>query len=177
MEISRYEKSVDAAGRARLQVVLDVHNYGGYYFAEGRQPLNSTGLTAEHFKDLWFRLSERFEDNRAVVAYDLMNEPFNDGGIVAAADKTEAQTWEGLTQGVVDAIRSRGDKTAISVPVYAGISTVKSSHPNGPWIEDNEEVLYTVHQYFDHYYRPGTGGGRYDLSYNQENAYYKREGF
>lgn len=174
-EIIRYERSVEAAGAAGLHVIVDVHNYGGYYFADGRQPLNSTRLTTEHLSDLWRRLSKRFESNKSVVAYDVMNEPFNDGGIEATIGKTKAQTWESITQGVVDTIRGRGDEKTISVSVYAGVGVIRDTHPDGPWIKGGGDIIYTAHQYFDHYYGPGSGGGHYSLSYDQENAYYERE--
>ena len=172
VEITRYKDSVEAAGAAGLQVVIDVHNYGVYYFSDGPQPLNSARLTGEHFKDLWQRLSYNFAGHQAVVAYDLMNEPFNKDGIVASFGQPAAQTWEDLTHAVVNKIRGQGDTTAIAVPVYAGMGEVPSIHPGGPWIRNDKNVLYTVHQYFDHYYGPGTGGGRYRQSYDQENTYY-----
>ena len=171
-EIARYKASVDAAGAAGLRVVIDVHNYGSYYFADGRQPLNSPRLTGEHFEDLWQRLSYNFANHPAVAAYDLMNEPFNRDGIVASVGRQAARTWEDLTKRVVDNVRAQGDTTAIAVPVYAGMGEVPSTHPGGPWIQKDKNVLYTVHQYFDHYYGPGTGGGKYRQSYDQENTYY-----
>ncbi|MGI8756955.1 MAG: glycoside hydrolase family 5 protein, partial [Acidimicrobiales bacterium] len=171
-ELARYEESVEAAGAAGLRVIIDVHNYGVYYFADGRQPLNSARLTGEHFQDLWQRLSYNFEGHPAVAAYDLMNEPFNRDGIVASFGQQAARTWEDLTQAVVGRIRGQGDMTAIAIPVYAGMGEVPSTHPGGPWIQKDKNVLYTVHQYFDHYYGPGTGGGKYRQSYDQENTYY-----
>ena len=171
-ELARYKESVDAASVAGLRVIIDVHNYGGYYFADSRQPLNSARLTGEHFKDLWQRLSYNFAGHPTVAAYDLMNEPFIRDGIVASFGQQATRTWEDLTKAVVDRIRGQGDTTAIAVPVYAGMGEVSSAHPDGPWIQNDENILYTAHQYFDHYYGPGTGGGKYRQSYDQENTYY-----
>jgi hypothetical protein len=47
-------------------VIMDVHNYGGYYFEENgrgvRHPINSARLSIWHFADLWAKLSRTFKD-------------------------------------------------------------------------------------------------------------------
>lgn len=195
VELSRLKQCVANAKAAGLRVILDVHNYGGYYFADGRQPLNSARLTVSYLMNLWARLVSNFKSETAVFGYDLMNEPFNDGGIRADAGNTEEKTWERITQAIVDQTRRQGSNQWIFAPSYAGMDGFVAAHPR-PWITDSlNRTAYTTHQYFDmarYGYMPdgnqgrptitdpdtgqtykveyGTGGGQYVHSYNSDNV-------
>ena len=165
-------RSAVAAG---LKVVVDCHNYGGYFTRTGRKALNTETLPISAFVDLWRRLSEAFEDDPAVVAYDLMNEPYTYGGINATGYPSPAKAWEAAAQKAVNIIRARGDTKKIMVPTYGSVPEVADSHVR-PWIAAGN-IAYTAHHYFDHWIGPGTGGGNYALSYGDENAYYASRGY
>ncbi|MDQ3863930.1 MAG: glycoside hydrolase family 5 protein, partial [Actinomycetota bacterium] len=173
-ELQRYKASVRSAGAAGLKVVVDCHNYGGYCTSTGRNVLNTEALPISAFIDLWRRLSEAFEDDPAVVAYDLMNEPYTYGGINAGRHSSPAKAWESAAQKAVNIIRARGERKKIMVPTYGPVPKVAESH-DGPWITGGN-IAYTSHHYFDHWFGPDTGGGNYALSYDDENAYYASRG-
>jgi Cellulase (glycosyl hydrolase family 5) len=176
VELGRYRAAIRSAGEAGLQVIVDLHNYGGYYFSSGRAPLTSKQLTTSHFVDVWKRLSVAFRADPTVVAYDLMNEPYNEGGIQQGSYTSKAKAWEAITQKTVNAIRAGDDPKKIMVPVYCGMGEVSSTHPKS-WIANGGDHRYTVHDYFDHWFGPGTGGGYYKQSYGEEDAYYASKGF
>jgi aryl-phospho-beta-D-glucosidase BglC (GH1 family) len=140
--------SVDAAGRAGLQVVLDCHNYGAYYQRVGsigmRRALGTPQLPSSAFASLWRRLAAAFRSDRAVLGYGLMNEP---------TDMAGPRVWERASQAAVNAIRATGDTHRIFVSAYGwdSVTQFARNHPRGPWIHDAQRsTWYEAHQYFDH---------------------------
>ncbi len=189
-EVGRYTASVNAAGAAGLKVIIDVHNYGGYYLSSGRQPINSAAVTINHFRNLWKRLSSRFKNNPHVIAYDLMNEPQGDGGIARGAYSSKAKAWEDITRKVISTIRGNKDRKMIMVPTYCGIGKLRATHP-AKWVTnagaEGRDFMYTVHHYWDaSRYRnlpptqpqaDGTGGGSYRFSYEDDNEVLEYRGY
>jgi hypothetical protein len=167
-ELGRLQAVVARARHARLGVVLDLHNYGGYYGSDGprgtRWPLGSPQLPIRHFTDLWSRLSAAFAADPAVVAYGLMNEP---ALLAASGDAQAARLWERASQAALLAIRARGDRKLVTVAGYnwSAVASWPATHPSG-WIDDPAHNFhYEAHQYFD-----SDHSGRYALSYSQELA-------
>ena len=153
-EVARLNVTLDRAAAAGLKAILDVHNYGGYRLADPAtgqgvfQPIGSPSVTADHFIDLWRRMSAEFRGNPGVLAYGLMNEPQDLPGSAAPA---QARLWEQISQGALDAIRDRGDDTLVMVPGYAesAAGLWPTTHPR-PWIKDRaDHFRYEAHQYFD----------------------------
>ena len=147
VEVARLRASVDAAERAGLHVVLDLHNYGAYYEHVGttgvRRALGTPQLSAAAFADLWRRLAVVFRSDSAVSGYGLMNEP---------ADLPGPRAWEQASRAAVAAIRSMGDRHRIFVSAYGwdGVTAFRANHPSGPWIRDPAHATwYEAHQYFD----------------------------
>lgn len=180
-ELRQLKAAVGRVRTAELKVILDLHNYGGYTVDRGRGPvrlaLGFSSLPAGKFFDLCGRLSNHFKGNPTVLAYDLMNKPFNDGGIPSAGHGSSAKAWEAYTQRCLTRIRRNGDRKLIMVPMYSGMGKVSSTHPK-KWIRDPAgHHMYTAHQYFDTYRGPGTGGGNYRNSYSNEVAYLRSRGY
>lgn len=151
-ELSRLRGAVARAGRAGLQVVLDLHNYGGYYRSDGtrgvRAALGSTRLTRFDFADLWGRISLNFKNNPVVLGYGLMNEPAE---LSAAGSLSPAQVWERASQDALNRIRRNGDRKLVLVAGYAwsGVRHWSTNHPR-PWITDSTgNVAYEAHHYWD----------------------------
>ena len=178
-ELARLKKCVDAAGAAGLKVILDVHNYAGYYLSSrpasnetGDYKIGSSQLPVGHFVDLWWRLSTQFKAHPAVVAYDLMNEPHGYGGIPTAGFSSSQKAWESYSQKALNAIRANGDAKLVMVPTYANADKVPSRHPKA-WITDPaNNHMYTAHLYFSR-----NGGGHYDYSYTSDNSYWQSQGY
>ena len=180
-ELSRLKGCLLRAGEAGLGVILDVHNYAEYWVRGSGGPvstsLGSSRLPLDAFNDLWRRLSDEFKREPAAVAYDLMNEPHVRGDIPAAGHASPQKAWEIASQGVVETIRGNDDPKLLMVPGYAHVHRWADKHP-ARWIEDPaDNHMYTVHQYFDAYRGPGTGGGQYRYSYRDENAHLRDRGY
>ncbi|MFL5967770.1 MAG: glycoside hydrolase family 5 protein [Gaiellaceae bacterium] len=163
VELTRLHASVDAAGKAGLHVVLDCHNYGGYYAHAGaagiRRALGTDRLPDAAFADLWRRLAAAFRDDDAVTGYGLMNEP---------AAMSGPSAWERASRAAVAAIRNAGDSHRIIVSAYGwdSVTTFHLNHPHGPWIRDPlQATWYEAHQYFDH-----DMSAHYRLSFSAEAA-------
>ena len=74
-EIKRLKNVVARANGAGLKVILDMHNYGGYYLYNGthgvRRPIGSAKIQVWRFAEIWGRISNNFAGVRAVL--DLPN--------------------------------------------------------------------------------------------------------
>lgn len=86
-ELARIDAAIALAASYGLQVILDLHNYGGYQTVAfvntattpqakiGGPAVNGVSVTQAHLVDVWTRLSAYYKGNPAVYAYELMNEP------------------------------------------------------------------------------------------------------
>jgi sugar phosphate isomerase/epimerase len=165
-ELRRLKQAVTHANRAGLRVVLDMHNYGGYYLNDGRQGVRRTLGTAKlplaTFADAWRRLSLHFRANTAVAGYGLMNEPAE---MAPVGSTPPGVLWERASQAAVTAIRSNEDRKWVMVSAYpwGSVWSFGASHPRA-WIHDPaRRIRYEAHQYFDH-----DNSGTYRLGYDEE---------
>jgi endoglucanase len=162
-ERRRLLAAVEAARKAGLGVVLDVHNYGAYYLFSPaartgvRRAIGSPQVPIAHFADLWSRLGALFAREPTIIGYGLMNEPVG---------MRSARTWEAASRAAVRAIRHAGSAQRIFVQSYfwGGVRQFGLYHSRGPWIADSG-VWYEAHQYFDH-----DRSARYLASYDEERA-------
>jgi hypothetical protein len=152
-EVGRLRAAVVAAHAVGLEVVLDLHNSGGYHVATGgavrRVALGSPELPAIDLVDVWTRLSTAFRGVSGIAGYDLMNEPHDLPG--PADGRGGATTWERVSQQTVSALRAHGDRTTVVVEgyAYASVAGWDGMQPR-PWINDPAgRVRYEAHQYFD----------------------------
>jgi len=167
-EVGRLLAAIGRASDAGLEVIVDMHNYAGYYLHDGtkgvRRALGSRAVGRTEFIDVWKRLSTHLGGRDGVYAYGLMNEPI---GIAPQAGLSPAQRWEILSHAAVKAIRARGDQTTIMVAGYdwSGVAAWPEHHPR-PWIPSTlGAVRYEAHHYWD-----SDRSGRYALSYDEEVA-------
>ncbi|CAN5908102.1 hypothetical protein BH23ACT10_BH23ACT10_32390 [soil metagenome] len=100
-ELRRLRRTIAAAGDAGLRVVIDLHNFGGYRFADDNGPrraaIGSDGLPGTALVDMWRRISAEFSGNRNVVAYGLMHGP--DDLSPTDALPRPRYTWDADVQG------------------------------------------------------------------------------
>jgi hypothetical protein len=168
-ELQAAVSDIHAAG---MQVILDMHNYGGYYAVRNgpsdapRQDLGSAGLPISDFVDVWTKLSQAFKNDATVVGYDLMNEPAptssGSGGTPQTAPLLTSPTWQQASQAALSGIRSNGDSKVILVEgfLFAGIGRFGTSVEPTPWITDPmNNMRYEAHQYWD------CGQGLYNDNY------------
>jgi hypothetical protein len=165
-EVQRLGATVDRARRAGLLVILDMHNYGGYYLSDGgagiRRSLGSPRVPLARFFDVWRRISLQFRNNPTVLGYGLMNEPTemaSVGGMLPRA------VWERASQAAVSAIRANRDQKWVMVSSYpwGDVWQFSKSHRRA-WIRDPaSRVRYEAHQYFDN-----DNSGTYQHNYTRE---------
>ncbi len=150
------------------EVILDVHNFGRYSFSsngslqtyviDNKGADGTVKVSGADLADLWVRLSNEFKFERAVFAYDLMNEPHDMG----------KANWKAISQTVLSAIRANQDDKLILIPGDSWSSANRWASANGPasWINDPaNNFAYEAHQYFD-----SDESGTYVLSYDAELA-------
>jgi len=160
--------AVRRAGDAGLSVILDVHNFGGYYRDEGgrgvRLTVGSDELPSSALADLWRRLSAEFGAEPAVGGYTLMNEPAE---LEGRGELTPAQVWEQASQEALDAIRGNGDDTLVLVPGYdwAAVRGWAEEHPQAWIVDPLDRFRYEAHHYWD-----ADRSGRYEDRYADEVA-------
>jgi aryl-phospho-beta-D-glucosidase BglC (GH1 family) len=164
IELQRILDFVDRAASAGLEVILDVHNFGGYYLydavagtgAERKIGTSYDGrvyVTQAHLANLWARLATIFQDNATVIAYDIMNEPVN---LATDGDKEPQAVWEEISQNVLNVIRAQegsGAHKLVMIPGYqtSAVRDWVAYHPR-KWITDSaDKYRYEAHHYFGEY--------------------------
>lgn len=174
-ELQRLRGVVRRAGAAGLQVVLDLHNYGGYYHDVAgtgvRYALGTTKTTRAAFAELWGRLSRNFQNDPAVLGYGLMNEP---ALLPSVNGLAPAKVWERASQEAVSRIRANLDRKLVFVAGYewSGVQRWSTIHP-APWITDGlGRTIYEAHHYWDR-----DSSGSYAHTYADEVADAARRGF
>lgn len=173
-ELQRIHDFVERAARAGLEVVLDVHNFGGYFLYDektgtvterkiGTSYDGKVYVTQKHLEDLWRRLSLEFQQNKTVIAYDIMNEPRD---LAPDGSKPPQVVWEEMSQSVLNAIRAEegvGPHKLVMIPGYqtSAVRDWTTHHPN-KWITDKaNNYRYEAH----HYFGAPADGGYADNSY------------
>jgi hypothetical protein len=151
-ELDRLRALVRSAADAGLKVVLDMHNYGGYYLHDGtkgvRRAIGSPQLPTSAFVDVWTKMAVAFAGESGVTAFDLMNEPTR---MPALKGARPAKTWESASQLAVNAIRATGDKRQIMVAGYdwSGMRAWAKHHPTTWIVDPARNFRYEAHQYWD----------------------------
>lgn len=146
-EVQAIRGILDAAEANGIEVVLDLHNYGGYKIAAGELLLGTT-LPHERLSEVWLQLSKVFKNHPALAAYGLMNEPHD---LSAGAYGSPARNWEAASQSTLSALRQADDDTLVMVAGYDWSSTARwaQNHPKG-WITDPaHNFRYEAHHYWD----------------------------
>lgn len=149
----RLDKIIEQCAAHGLYVILDMHGCPG-----GQSMNQSTGVAGKNelynneknlsvMENLWTAIAERYKDNPIIAAYDIMNEPMNNGGF-GGVRAWQAGSDEAirLTNGVYDrmikAIRKTGDNHVITVE---GIWSVYNLPDPKTMKWDN--MMYQLHLY------------------------------
>jgi endoglucanase len=164
-EVNRLRAVLQVAGQRKMNVVLDVHNYGRYQFdgeaPAQRQIIGSERVPYSAFADLWSKLALAFKDEPAIYGYGLMNEPHDMG---------DHARWPRAAQAAIDAIREVDQKTIIMVSGddwsssrswRTGINETLNEKVRDP----QNNLVYESHCYFDK-----DNSGSYKKSYDEEGG-------
>ena len=149
----RLDKIIEQCAAHGLYVILDMHGCPG-----GQSMNQSTGVAGKNelynneknlsiMENLWVAIAERYKDNPVVAAYDIMNEPMNNGGY------SGTRAWQAgsgdairLTNNVYDrmikAIRKTGDNHVITVEGIWSIYNLPDPETMG-W----DNMMYQLHLY------------------------------
>ncbi len=107
-EVARLRAVLRAASDRKMDVILDVHNYGRYRFAGEKesQIIGAGRVSPADFADFWGKLAAEFGGEPALYGYGLMNEPHDMG---------DANRWPRAAQAAIEAIRKVDIQTPIVV--------------------------------------------------------------
>ncbi|MGY1844774.1 glycoside hydrolase family 5 protein [Modestobacter sp. SYSU DS0875] len=136
--VEELRRTVEAAGRSGLHVLLDMHNYGNFVKLDDETISLRSGIPADAFADVWTKLVNEFRDQSSIIGWGLMNEP------------GDAEAWRTASQSAVDAIRATGDARRVIVAGvdHSGAQRWDQQNPR-PWIVDAlNRVVYEAHYYF-----------------------------
>lgn len=153
--IKRLDWVIEMAGKYDMYVILDMHGCpGGQSMDHCCGTLCENRLYTEEgcqrtMETLWAALAGRYRDNPVVAAYDIMNEPQNNGGYEGenSYDPWKKESWE-LSNAVYDrmvqAIREVDAKHVITVEGIWRVSNLPDPAQMG-W----ENMMYQLHLYDD----------------------------
>ncbi|MCC6443660.1 MAG: cellulase family glycosylhydrolase [Armatimonadetes bacterium] len=140
-------------GELRLAVTLDSHGAPGNSKEWSDRPLWREERWHENFIRLWWQIARYYRDNRAIVAYELLNEP--NMPYQEAGTPTD---WNLLARRLTRAIREADKRHTIIVGAadWSNPQGFASLEPTG-----DTNTLYTFHMYWPHRWRipavPGRG--------------------
>ncbi len=173
-EVGKLKSFLDLATTRKMQVIVDIHNYGRYnpnwaatavanygivaVSSTGGLVIGSSSLPISAFQDLWTKLAGALSGSAGLAGYDIMNEPHDLGTGV----------WPQAAQAAVNGIRSVDMHTTIYVEGTQWASAYYWPRDNGGLkiIDPANNLIYEAHLYFD-----GNGSGTYTQTYDQQGAY------
>lgn len=149
----RLDWVINQAGQYGMYVILDMHGCPG-----GQSMDHSTGTLCKNIlytdetcqatmEKLWVAIAQRYKDCPVVAAYDIMNEPQNNGGYEGenSYDPWKKETWEMSNQiydRMIKAIREVDDRHVITVEGIWRITNLPD-----PAVAGWDNVMYQAHLY------------------------------
>ena len=153
----RLDWIIKQAGARGLYVILDMHGCPGGQSMDhstgtiGRNDLYTSSVCRETMKKLWVAIAQRYKGNATVAAYDIMNEPQNNGdeykqnqNYVSAWDSKSWNKSNEVYREMIAAIRKVDAEHIISIEGIWRIGNLPNAKSEG-WTN----MLYQVHMYDD----------------------------
>lgn len=152
----RLDWIIEQAGARGLYVILDLHGAPGGQSMNhccgtvGRNDLYTSEECRAAMKKLWTAIAERYKDEPAVAAYDIMNEPQNNDGFetnanyVSPWDPAAWRQTNDVYREMVAAVREVDPEHVISLEGIWRIENLPDPEKEG-WTN----MLYQVHLYDD----------------------------
>jgi endoglucanase len=152
-ELARLDEVAELARKRDIKLLFDLHNYARY----NGKLIGTDEVPTEAFADFWRRFARHYQDESAIFAYGLMNEPHSTQG-----------RWPAAAQAGIDAIRSVDRKHTISVCGDGWSGAHSWNKINNDFVLNDPEnnLVYEAHQYFDR-----DNSGKYSRSYDESGAY------
>lgn len=162
------DRNIGWAERTGIMLILDMHvPIGGFWLAPKSPDAEFRIWSDPHIRqqniELWRAIAERYRDNHAIAAYDILNEPVTD-------DETGNQ-WRSLARDLVTAIRQVDQNHLLIVGhLYGTNRTYGTDGIDSQFLVDDDNVMYDFHFYepivFTHQFatwvdRPMGDGGVY----------------
>ena len=137
-EVGRLKQFLADAQAAGVKVLVDLHNYGGYW----DNKIGGNVVSVDQFASFWSKLASEIKDSPALAGYDLMNEPHG---------FPDWASWPRAAQAAVDAIRKLDMTHDIYVEgdQYASASNWTAANPLLDIKDPANKLVYEAHVYFD----------------------------
>ncbi len=146
-ELNRLNTFIDSCAVYKLNVIIDLHNYGLYYINGKPFELGSVTVTRDMFADVWQKIALAFNSKTNIYGFDLMNQPQGLGNY----------TWPIAAQQAIDAIRQVNKKVNIIVEgENSGLTECwpTCNDPMKNLYDTYNKIIYSAHIFFD---TDGTG--------------------
>jgi len=138
-------QTLDSAKRYKMQVILDLHNYGRYR----DQIIGSESVPYEAYQDVMERIAKTWSKHPALLGYDIMNEPHD-----------VEDHWDTAAQYGIDGIRSVDKSRPIVIEGNFWSSSARWPDVNKGLLnlkDPADNLIFSAHVYFD-----ADAGGRYE---------------
>lgn len=138
-EMVDLDRVLEACRRYGIQVVVDMHSPCGGRYANSDLAIFHEPLYQDHWIELWRQTAERLRGNPVIWAYDLVNEPVQNG-----PSPEGVADWLGAQVRAARAIREVDPETPILIEAcdWDGPSGYRELDP-----VDVRNVIYQVHMY------------------------------
>lgn len=132
------QKVLAEAAARKMQVIVDVHNYGGY----ATHKIGDGTVTQAQFAQFWQIFASALKSLPGLGGYDLMNEPSN---------MPSADVWPNAAQAAVTAIRKVDTSSYIFVEGnnWASAGSWASNNQNLTINDPKSRIIYEAHVYGD----------------------------
>ena len=137
-EVGHLKQFLADAQAAGVKVLVDLHNYGGYW----DNKIGGSVVSVDQFASFWSKLAGEIKDSPALAGYDLMNEPHG---------FPDWASWPRAAQAAVDAIRKLDMNHDIYVEgdQYASANNWTAANPLLDIKDPANKLVYEAHVYFD----------------------------
>lgn len=151
----RLDWIVETAGKYGLYVILDMHGCPGGQSMDHccgtlmKNELYTDETCQETMQKLWTAIADRYKENPVVAAYDIMNEPQNNGGYEGenSYDPWQEASWNmsnEIYDKMIKEIRKVDTEHVITVEGIWRVSNLPEPAQTG-W----ENMMYQTHLYDD----------------------------
>jgi endoglucanase len=140
---------IHAAG---MSTILDMQSSGRWPDDTGSSYVwggdGGNNITEAQAADIWVKLSSEFKNDPGVIAYDIVNEPYEQqSGNSTYLSTATVQSYE---QYIVSAIRSNGDSKLLWIEGnnYSAAGGFQTTNGDTAWINDpDNNIMYSAHDY------------------------------